>query len=154
ALLGQAEEALRAGDAAKAQVALDAARKRHAEGGAEKETQRLGRLDADLAVLRDLDAVDRVRWTIIDNKFPDAPAGARRTREGLGRFGIDPDTAPEDEAAARVSASAVRERIVSALDRLLMPIRLVDVARLPAGEQKLFTPRLRADVAALLPRTV
>src|SRR5262245_18191679 len=37
ALLGQAEAALRAPDAAKAQVALDAARKRSAEGGAEKE---------------------------------------------------------------------------------------------------------------------
>ena len=48
-LLGQAEEALRAGDAAKAAVALEAAKKRSAEGGAEKEAKRLGRLDADLA---------------------------------------------------------------------------------------------------------
>ena len=42
ALLAQAEEALRAGDAAKAAVALEAARKRSAEGGAEKEAERLG----------------------------------------------------------------------------------------------------------------
>ena len=50
-LLGQAEESLRAGDAAKAAVALEAAKKRSAEGGAEKEAKRLGRLDADLALL-------------------------------------------------------------------------------------------------------
>ena len=36
ALLGQCEEALRTGDAAKAKVALDAARKRSAEGGADE----------------------------------------------------------------------------------------------------------------------
>ena len=62
-LLGQAEESLRAGDAAKAAVALEAAKKRSAEGGAEKEAKRLGRLDADLALSRDLDAVDQFRWT-------------------------------------------------------------------------------------------
>ena len=62
-LLGQAEESLRAGDAAKAAVALEAAKKRSAEGGAEEEAKRLGRLDADLALLRDLDAVDQFRWT-------------------------------------------------------------------------------------------
>ena len=49
ALLGQAEEALKAGDAAKAAVVLEAAKKRSAEGGAENEAKRLGRLDADLA---------------------------------------------------------------------------------------------------------
>jgi tetratricopeptide (TPR) repeat protein len=43
----------------------------------------------------------------------------------LRRFGADPDAVPEDEAAARVSASAVRERIVSALDRLVVELNLV-----------------------------
>ena len=45
---------------------------------------------------------------------------ATRTREVLTRFGADPDLASVDEAAARVAASRVRERIVSALDRLLL----------------------------------
>src|SRR5262249_55016897 len=63
ALLSQAEEALKASDAAKAQVALEAARKRSAEGGADEQGQRLGRLAADLALLRDLGAVDRFRST-------------------------------------------------------------------------------------------
>jgi serine/threonine-protein kinase len=119
ALLGQAEEALKAGDAAKAAVALDAAKKRSAEGGAEQEAQRLSGLEADLTLLRDLDAVDQFRWTAIENKRPDEAAVARRTREALARFGADPEAVSADEAAARVTASVVRERIVSALDRLL-----------------------------------
>jgi tetratricopeptide (TPR) repeat protein len=139
ALLGQAEQALKAGDAAKAQVALEAAKKRSAEGGADKEAQRLGRLDADLALLRDLDAVDQFRCTWSQNQFPDEAIVMARTREALARFGADPGAAlrshhaPRDEpglgtlcvpatlaeVAARVSASAVRERIVSALDQLL-----------------------------------
>jgi tetratricopeptide (TPR) repeat protein len=119
ALLSQCEEALHAGDAAKAAVSLEAARKRSAEGGAGKEAARLGRLEADLALLRDLDAVDQFRWTVVDNKLPDPAAVAARTREALRRFGADPDAAPAEEAAARVSASAVSERVVPALDRLL-----------------------------------
>jgi tetratricopeptide (TPR) repeat protein len=119
ALLDQCQEALHAGDAAKAAVALDAAKKRSAEGGAEKEAPRLGRLDADLALLRDLDAIDQFRWTAVDGKYPNPAAVARRTREALGRFGADPEAVSVDEASARVSASVVRERIVSALDRLL-----------------------------------
>ena len=57
--------------------------------------------------------------TPVENKLPDAAVVATRTREALRRFGADPDVTSVDEASARVSASAVRERIVSALDRLL-----------------------------------
>ncbi len=120
ALLAQAEEALNAGDVAKAAVALEAASNRSAEGGAEQETGRLGRLEADLALLRELDSIDQFRWTPVDNKYPDPADEARRTREALARFGVDPEAAPADEVAARASASAVRERIVSSLDRLLV----------------------------------
>src|SRR5262245_6354539 len=119
ALLGQAEVALRASDAAKAAVALDAARKRSAEGGADEQGQRLGRLDADLALLRELDGIDQFRWTVVENRWPDPAVVAARTRAALRRFGADPDATSVDEAAARVSASVVRERIVPALDRLL-----------------------------------
>ena len=87
--------------------------------GPRTEAGRLGRLEADLALLRDLDAVDQFRWTPVENKLPDAAAVATRTRDVLKRFGADPDAASADDAAARVSASAVRARIVSALDRLL-----------------------------------
>jgi tetratricopeptide (TPR) repeat protein len=119
ALLGQAEDALQAGDAAEAAVALEAAAKRSAESGAEQEAQRLGGLQADLALVRDLDEVDQFRWTPSESMFPNPAAVATRTREALARFGADPDAVSVDEAAARWSASVVRERIVSALDRLL-----------------------------------
>jgi tetratricopeptide (TPR) repeat protein len=119
ALLGQAEEALHAGDAAKAAVAQEAAKKRAAEGGAEEQAPRLAWLDADLALLRDLDAVDQFRWTVVDGKLPDQSVVARRTREALRRFGVDVEEASADEAGARLSASAVRQRVVSALDWLL-----------------------------------
>src|SRR5262249_44660980 len=103
ALLGQAEEALGASDAAKAQVALEAARKRADEGGADKEAGRLGRLAADLALLRDLDAVDQFRWTVVDNKLPDAQAVAARTREALRRVRGDPRGAAGGEGARRAA---------------------------------------------------
>jgi tetratricopeptide (TPR) repeat protein len=119
ALLGQAEEALGAGDAAKAAVVLEAARKRSAEGGAEDQAGRLRGLEADLSLLRDLDGVDQFRWAPAENKMPDPAAVAARTREALTRFGVDPEAVAADEAAARLSASVVRARIVAALDRLL-----------------------------------
>src|SRR5262249_8999570 len=119
ALLGQTEEALRADDAAKAAVALEAAKKRSAESGAEQQAERLRRLEADLTLVRDLDAVDQFRWTTSENKLPDRVAVASRTQEALARFGADPNAASVDDAAVRVSASVVPERIVSALGRLL-----------------------------------
>ena len=121
--MNQCEDALRAGDAAKAAIVLEAARKRSAEGGAEEQAQRLGRLEADLTLSRDLDAVDQFRWTPDENKLPDATAVATRTREVLRRFGIDPESVSVDDAAARVSASVGRERIVSVLDRLLQHMK-------------------------------
>jgi tetratricopeptide (TPR) repeat protein len=92
---------------------------KEAEGGAEQQAPRLGRLDADLALLRDLDAVDQSRWTVVENRLPGPAVVAARTRAALRRFGADPDAVSVDEVAARVSASVVRERIVAALDRLL-----------------------------------
>src|SRR5205823_5755750 len=94
----------------------------------------------------------KFRWTVSENKFPDPAVVATRTREALARFGADPDAGSVDEAAARVSASVVRERILMALDRLLLPLRLVDVNKLLAIAQKVFTPQMLADVAALLPK--
>jgi serine/threonine protein kinase/Flp pilus assembly protein TadD len=119
ALLNQCEEALKAGDKSRANVALEAARKRSAEGGAENQTERFGRLVKDLELLGGLDAVDQFRWTYVDNHYPDPTVTATRTREALDHFGIDPDAVSLDDAAARVSNSVVRERIVPALDRLL-----------------------------------
>ena len=132
--MSQCEEALRAGDAAKAAVALEAARKRSAEGGAEEQAKRLGRLDADLALCAIWTPSTSSDWTTVENKLPDAAAVATRTRDALRRFGADPDAVSVDDAAARVSASVVRERIVSALDRLLRHVKTTGVRAItPAG---------------------
>ena len=93
ALLGQCEEALRAGDAAKATVALEAARKRSAEGGAEEQAPRLERLGADLALLHELDAIDQFRWTLVREQIPgpdgrgDADPGSPDAVRGRPRRG-------------------------------------------------------------------
>jgi serine/threonine protein kinase/Flp pilus assembly protein TadD len=119
ALLDRCKEALEANDAAKATLALEAAEKRAAEGGAEKLADRLEGLRADLAVLKELDAVDQFRWTVVENTLPNPAAEAAKFRAALGRFGADPDAVSPDAAAARVSGSAVRNRLVAALDLIL-----------------------------------
>ncbi len=119
ALLDQAEAALKAGDAAKAGPLLEAADRRAAEGGADESADRLGRLRADEVVLRELDAADRFRWTPLAGKWRDAAEIAGRFRAALATFGADPDAVPPEEAADRVAASAVQDRLVTALDRLL-----------------------------------
>jgi tetratricopeptide (TPR) repeat protein len=118
-LLDQCQEALKAGDAAKAAVTLEAAQNRAAEGGASRLAGWLQQAQEDLAVLRDLDAIDQFRWAPVESKWPNAAVVAARYREALARFGADPDAVPPAKAAARVSASAVRERLMAALDRLL-----------------------------------
>jgi hypothetical protein len=118
-LLDQCEEALRGGDAARAAVTLEAAKKRAAEGGAEASGGRLDALADDLVLLRDLDAVDHVRWWYLDGRLPDPAATAARYREVLGRHQADPDAASTDDLTKRVSTSAVRDRIVAAWDQLL-----------------------------------
>ena len=80
--------------------------------------------------MRDLDAIDQSRWTLSESRFPDPTDVATRTRKALTRFGADPDTVPVDEAAARVSASVVREEIVTAVDRLLGQERTAGVRAL------------------------
>jgi tetratricopeptide (TPR) repeat protein len=119
ALLRQSEVALQTNNAAKAAVALEAAKKRFAEGGAQEHAEQLGRLEADLALVRDLDAVDQFRWTLVEDKFPHPAVVATRTQTAFRRFGADPYAVPVEEAAARVSTSVASARVVAALDRLL-----------------------------------
>jgi serine/threonine-protein kinase len=119
-LLDQCEQALRSGDAAPAAVPLAAAQKRASEGGAGGQAGRLARFQEDLAVLRDLDAVDQWRWmTPFEGKELKIAGLATDYHVALGRFGADPDAVGAEQAAARVSDSAVRARLVGALDRLL-----------------------------------
>jgi len=120
-LLARCEEALRAGDASEAAIALDAARKRAAEGGADGEAERLARLAADLGLLEELDAIDQFKWTWTDRGFANPDDAAARDHAALRRYGAEPesaDAAAVDAAVARVGASTVRARIVLVLDWL------------------------------------
>jgi tetratricopeptide (TPR) repeat protein len=118
-LLNQCERALRAGDAATAATMLEAAQKRATDDGVTNEAERLARCQDDLAVLFDLDAVDRLRWTPIGSRLPALEAVAERYREALSHFRADPDAVGGKAAAARMAGSTVRERLMAALDRLL-----------------------------------
>ncbi len=119
AFLGQCEAALHAGDASKARLALDAAHTRFAEGGAEADAARLARLDADLTLATELDAIDQFRWLWSNDQFAPMKAVVPRMREALAKFGVALDVAAVESAAAAVNASTVRERIVAALDWVL-----------------------------------
>lgn len=155
ALLDRCEEALMAGDAARATVAMEAASKQVQEGGWEGHGARLTRLDADLALLRDLDAIDHYRWTPTENRFPAPTMVAKRIQEALKRFGADPETVPIDIAESRANASSIRNRIVAALDRLLLPIRLVDPNLQPPDLRTQYNDnaRFHTEVEAMLPTT-
>ncbi len=139
--LDQAEEALRVEDAARAEVALAAAKKRSAEGGAEKRAERLARLETDLNLLRDLQPIDQ--YSGVSPRMRVEEAGPR-TRQALARFfGADPDVVSVDEAAARLSASVVGERVLWTLDRLLWQEKTVGVHALL---RQLDDDRYRNDV--------
>jgi Flp pilus assembly protein TadD len=119
-LLDRCTDALHANNAEKASVALEAAEKRVVEGGAEELTGRMGLLRADLAALIDLDALDEFRLTPVGNLVPDSKKVATRIHEILRRFGADPENEPPDVVQTHVEKSEIRNRLVAALDRLLM----------------------------------
>ncbi len=116
ALLGQCEDALRADDAGKAALALGAAERRAAEGGAEELEDRLARRRADLGLLTALDAADGLRWTLVDGK----PLPTVQVRGAIAAaftsYGIIPgETSPAD-VAGKLAVAPVRKRALTALD--------------------------------------
>ncbi len=115
-LLEQCEDALRADRADRAALALGAAERRAAEGGAEDLAGRLARCQADLVLLRALDAIDTFRWTWAGNKAPDPKAVVDRRRAALADYGVTEEEGRAREAAERVNGSLVRDRLLAALD--------------------------------------
>jgi len=117
-LLDQCKAALRIDRADRATIALEAAERRAAEGGAEELADRLTLYRADLKLLRELNDIDRFRWTWA-RKFPHKSAVAARWRAALADYGVTPDESRAREMAAKVNGSLVRERILTALDGCL-----------------------------------
>jgi tetratricopeptide (TPR) repeat protein/serine/threonine protein kinase len=122
ALLGECETDLRAAqpDADRAALALGAAERRAADGGVEELAGRLTRCRADLILLRELDAINNLRWIWTYDEIGGTPPDNETIRVGLRavltRYGTVPAETRAKEAAERVNGSLVRERILSALD--------------------------------------
>jgi tetratricopeptide (TPR) repeat protein len=117
-LLDQCEDALRADRMDRASVALGAAERRAAEGGAEELVGRLARCRADHDLLRELDAIDAFHWTPIEDELPDIKAFAPRWQAALAAYGVTLDGDPATQAE-RLNGSLVRDRVLTALDRWL-----------------------------------
>jgi tetratricopeptide (TPR) repeat protein len=115
-LLDQVAVALPERDPARARVLLAEADKRAEEGGAERWSERRGRLHEDLKVLEALDKVDQSRWEQVESRRPEPAEVASQFRKALVEFGLSPESVSVEKAAARVSESAVRDRLVTALD--------------------------------------
>jgi serine/threonine protein kinase/tetratricopeptide (TPR) repeat protein len=115
-LLDQCEDALRADRADRGAIALEAAERRAADGGADELDGRLTRCRADLRLLRELDAIDTFRWTWTQDQSPDPAVIAARWQPALAAYGVTPDVDPSADAAQRVNESLIRDRILTALD--------------------------------------
>ncbi len=127
ALLEQSDQALRANDRDRAAVALEAAQKRSAEGGADDLGHRLARLQTDLTTLRELDDIDTFRATWIGRRYPEPREIAARLQVAFAQFGIVPGENPIGDAARQIADSAIRDRLVVALDWWLLAERSADV---------------------------
>src|SRR5688572_1231506 len=116
ALIERCEEALRSDRADAAALALEAAERRAADGGAEELAGRLARCGNDLALLRELDAIDTYTWTWAEGRFPGGKGGTVRWPAALAAHGVTPDRGRATETAERVKSSLVRDRLLTALD--------------------------------------
>jgi len=117
-LLDQCEEALRADRVDRGDITLEAAERRAADGGAETLAGRLTQYRTDLEMLRELDEVDKFRWTPAEGGPPSFAAQAARWRAALAAYGMMRENNAAD-AAARVNVSPIRDRLLGAFDAWL-----------------------------------
>ena len=118
ALVGQCEKVLTAGDEEAAGAALVEIVRRLPEGGGEALAGRIAHCRTDLALLAELNQIDKFAWTPVDNQFPNPLIVTAKRRELFARFGIEPGSAPE--AANRIGQSLIRDRLLTALDLWLL----------------------------------
>ena len=115
-LVNRCEAALREGDADRAAAALEQIDRRLPDGGGDAVRDRAERCQADLTLLRELDAIDTLRWTPVGNSPAVEMVRSARLPAALARNGIAPGEMPTEEATRRVSGSLVRDRLLTALD--------------------------------------
>ncbi|HEY1190631.1 MAG TPA: tetratricopeptide repeat protein, partial [Gemmata sp.] len=114
--VARCEAALRADDAPAAGVALIEIGRRENHPGAEGFRPRIARCRADQAMLARLDAAETFRWAPVNGAFPPFAALERKWVEAFAAYGADIASAPAAEAAARVSAALIRERLLFTLE--------------------------------------
>ena len=130
-------------------MVLEAAQKRAAEGGADHLAGRLERCRADLALLRELEAIDQFRWTPVESKFPDRQAVAARWQGAFAAAGLDPQAGPAADVARRVTESLLKDRLRATLDLWLVGTRSAAVRGvLHAADPDAYREAVRDAVAA------
>jgi serine/threonine protein kinase len=148
-LILQAEESLQADDPDRAAVAVEQAAKRMADGGADGSSKRLHQLRANLILLRELDRIDNLRWTptVEGIWFPGSKNLVALWEQAFANFGILPGTTSPPDAAARLSHTPIRERVLVAFDRWLMNTHSGSVAAiLAASDPDAFRTEVRSAI--------
>jgi serine/threonine protein kinase/Tfp pilus assembly protein PilF len=136
--LADAETAYRHDRLAEARAALTRAEGLLAGGGGtETLAGRVRRWRADLAMVARLDEIRLEQAAVKDGHF-DVAGADPAYRAAFGEYGLDVEALDPDEVAARIGDSAIRDRLVAALDGWVMARaaggrsdtdRLLDVAR-------------------------
>jgi tetratricopeptide (TPR) repeat protein len=130
-LVAECERHLRDENAGKAGLALAEIDRRTLDGGTDDFRDRIERCRTDLAVLRDLDRIDDLRWATKGGHFRGSQGAVEEWPAAFERFGVVVGETRPGDAAVRVKASLVRDRLLEALDLWLVsePRRRFDLAR-------------------------
>jgi tetratricopeptide (TPR) repeat protein/predicted Ser/Thr protein kinase len=115
-LLNRYETAVREEDAELATAAQVQVDRRLTEEGGEKLRARADRCKAALALLGKLDEIDNIRWTPAADALPKPADLAPLWRAALADYGVVAGQGSGREAAARVTASVMRDRLLMVLD--------------------------------------
>jgi Tfp pilus assembly protein PilF len=118
-LLDRCDDALRATDSRRAEVAINAAEQRAKEGNVDQLADRLRRCRADVNLLKDLDRIDMLRASVSDGQIRVAAALLPEWTKAFAQFGITIGRTPVAEAARRIKESLIRDVALTALDRWL-----------------------------------
>jgi tetratricopeptide (TPR) repeat protein/tRNA A-37 threonylcarbamoyl transferase component Bud32 len=119
-LVDRGEAALRDGNADRAEAAIGQIDLRLADGGGDGLAGRVGRCRRDLALLRELDAIDADRWSPLDARSEDVGVVVRAWRASLLGYGLDVAGAPPEAGGAVVDGSLLRDRLLAVLDLWLV----------------------------------
>jgi serine/threonine protein kinase/Tfp pilus assembly protein PilF len=138
--LEDAQSLYRRGELAEARAAVKRAEGLLAGGASERLRQRVRQWRADLDLASRIEEIRLERAALKGGHFNVAGAD-RAYREAFRRYGLDVEALDPDEAARRVRASAIRDRLVAALDGWVLAKGTADLS----GGERLLAVARRAD---------